>query len=151
MQLTEPFTDIFDTDAHLNEMQPVTGDHFAYSGTPNFTLTASGALLTCQVDGTYLFLLSASVASDPSELLDWALGIAINDDLVGVDGDSAAAIAKGVQLSFCVIDGRNNNTMCMRRATLTAGDTVRPVANEFGTGNDLVIASLTLTVIKTGP
>ena len=147
-QVTDDFTNIFDTNGNSAIWRDVVGSDFSYSGTADFTLTAASCVLTYNGVSGRSFLVVCSCAFEGTDGLSGTCGIAIalNGDLTGAAMFSAAASAAGAGYADLVTGGGISITS-QRRVTLNNGDTLKPVGSKFDGNQNLSIHSLSLSPI----
>src|SRR5574341_481918 len=147
-QVTVDFNNSFDTNGNGNQWRAAVGGDFSYAGTPDFTLTAASCVLTYNGTSGRSFLVLLSVAWESSGGVAGTSGIAIalNNDLVGGAMFSNAASAAGAGYDELVTDGAAG-TAVQRRVTLNNGDTLRPVGAKFVGNADLLLHSVSLSVV----
>jgi hypothetical protein len=124
----------------------VTGSDFSYAGTADFTLTASACLLTYNGTSGRTFLVELSISIDLNSTHSHAMGISKNGDLIGASALTNASAAAGAQYGSASA-GQADTLTSQRRVTLNVNDTLQPIGAIFGVTEDMLINSLTLTVI----
>lgn len=147
-QATDDFTNSFDTNGNSNIWRVAVGSDFAYAGSADFSLTAASCILTYNgVSGrSFLVVLSASWEADGGLSGTSGIAVAVNGDLTGGALFNAASTAAGASYEDLVTGGAVSVT-AQRRVTLNNGDTLRPVGGKFDGNADLLLHSLSLSVI----
>jgi hypothetical protein len=97
----------------------------------------------------FLALLSASWEGEGGLSGTSGVAIALNGDLVGAAMFSNAASAAGMGVDELVTGGAAG-TAVQRRVTLNNGDTLQPIGAKFVGDADLLLHSLSLSVIPQG-
>lgn len=146
-QATDDFTNTFDTNGNANSWRNAVGTDFAYSGTPDFTLTASSCVLTYNGVSGRSFIIVAAASMEGSSGLSGTIGVAIavNSDLTGGAMFNAASTSAGASFEDLVTGG-SVSIISIRRVTLNNGDTIRPVGGKFSGNEDLSVHSLSISI-----
>jgi hypothetical protein len=141
----------FDTNGNANVFRTGTGiaGNFALAGTSTPFTVGTGGLLTYTGTPTINVLVIASVScrNNPSSgTHNFAIGIALNGDLVALPISGNAQSAAGVQANRFPSDDDNTSTTCQRRVTLATGDTIGVVGAQEDGNADLLVKSQSITV-----
>lgn len=153
-QLTESQTSEYATAAPYpgNQYIGITGNTFTFSADAEgrFALTAASCIITYTGPNAQAiaWLSQSTVPDAASGDRQFAIGIALNDDLVGLATFGNAQSAAGIQGDEYTGINSPISVTCQRRMTLTNGDTIRPVLSKIVTDSaNLLLEGLTLTVM----
>lgn len=150
VQATKLATNVFSTDNNTDLFAAITGSDFAYSGSTDFTLTASSCVLTYNGTSGRSFLVILTVGLETSTGVISAVACAVdkNGDLLGTAVATDASTAAGAIIGYSPALNANAVIASQRRVTLNNGDTLQPVGGKFTAANfDLTIDALTMSVI----